>query len=421
MRKLFCILTILLASSLAYAQRPDQIELPCPSGSSPTWMGQSYDQATGKYRQWQCVNSNGIVTQAITDSGNDGQVYNVKAYGAKDDCSVDATAAVQAAFTAAGSGTVFFPSGCFLVSAVNITALPTILGTGRGSSIIKITGTGFNVNAWPPAPVAGGTISGIGFDMTDAPLNACAVTFNPSLAWSIRDNAFYTTGSNTACGIQLTNPTGRWSEQYVVTRNKFFHLNPGIELKRVGTDSASESFGHNFFIENVFQLADGANGINLDGGSSASNPSYWYDGTVTATVNFDSGATTGAVLNINGDASTSHLSINIVSENSAYGLCTTGTFANFAFSDFFNVQTGAGSLLCPGGKLYWNGVSSHQSQFSAGTLTYTFTFPYASTPNCIATDVTAANPIAVSPTATSVTFSGTGTDVFQWACQPSSN
>ena len=88
MRKLFCILILALTSTLAYAQRPDQIELPCPSGSSPTWMGQSYDQATGKYRQWQCVKQNGTVTQAITDSGTGGQVFNVKAYGAKGDVQV---------------------------------------------------------------------------------------------------------------------------------------------------------------------------------------------------------------------------------------------------------------------------------------------------------------------------------------------
>ena len=103
MRKLFCILILALTSTLAYAQRPDQIELPCPPGSSPTWMGQSYDQATGKYRQWQCVQQDGTVTQAITDSGNGGQVYNVKAYGAKGDGTTNDSPAFQSAYNAAAA------------------------------------------------------------------------------------------------------------------------------------------------------------------------------------------------------------------------------------------------------------------------------------------------------------------------------
>src|SRR5574337_547182 len=36
MRKLFYILILALTSTLAYAQRPDQIELPCPAGRPAT-------------------------------------------------------------------------------------------------------------------------------------------------------------------------------------------------------------------------------------------------------------------------------------------------------------------------------------------------------------------------------------------------
>ena len=127
MRKLLCILALILASDLAYAQQPSQIELPCPAGSSPTWMGQSYDQATGKYRQWQCVQQDGTVTQAIADSGNGGQVYNVKAYGAEGDGTTNDSPAFQSAYNAAvaaGGGRVYIPpsSSCYLLnSAINMT------------------------------------------------------------------------------------------------------------------------------------------------------------------------------------------------------------------------------------------------------------------------------------------------------------
>ena len=149
MRKLFCILILALTSTLAYAQRPDQIELPCPAGSSPTWMGQSYDQATGKYRQWQCVQQDGTVTQAIADSGNGGQVYNVRAYGAKCDGSTDDYTAIQAAINAAETvnGIVFIPSAtCISSQPLLINKQITLKGTihqlGYVKSQIVFTGNG---------------------------------------------------------------------------------------------------------------------------------------------------------------------------------------------------------------------------------------------------------------------------------------
>ena len=146
MKKLFCILILALASTLAYAQRPDQIELPCPAGSSPTWWGQSYNQSTGKYRQWQCVKQNGTVTQAITDSGNGGQVFNVKAYGATGDGTTDDTSSIQAAWSAAKAvnGTLFFPPGTYLLSTQLNKPMsfagPDIRGAGPQATVLDYSG-----------------------------------------------------------------------------------------------------------------------------------------------------------------------------------------------------------------------------------------------------------------------------------------
>lgn len=54
---------------------------------------------------------------------------------------------------------------------------------------------------------------------------------------------------------------------------------------------------------------------------------------------------------------------------------------------------------------------------SGGTATYTLTQTYASAPNCIVQDVTTpANASSVSESTTTLTFSGTGTDVLKWIC-----
>ena len=158
MRKLFCILILALTSSLAYAQRPDQIELPCPVGSSPTWMGQSYDQSTGKYRQWQCVKQNGTVTQAITDSGNGGQVFNVRAYGAMGDDVTNDSPAFQTAYNdavKAGGGVVYIPpsSGCYLLnSPINMTNGVGVRVTIKGS---RSPNSGLNGSS--PGQICGNT------------------------------------------------------------------------------------------------------------------------------------------------------------------------------------------------------------------------------------------------------------------------
>ena len=176
MRKLFCILILALTSTLAYAQRPDQIELPCPAGSSPTWMGQSYDQATGKYRQWQCVKQNGTVTQAITDSGNGGQVYNVKAYGAAGDGSTDDASSVKKAIEAASGNIVYFPlsTGAYNIGSTLPLDKPDKIVCAPGVTIkyTPTSGTLWNVGY----SGQGGEISGCTMIASGTANNTTAVT-----------------------------------------------------------------------------------------------------------------------------------------------------------------------------------------------------------------------------------------------------
>lgn len=70
----------------------------------------------------------------ITALGNDYQ-YNVLNYGATGDGVTDDTAAIQAAITAAGRGTVFLPEGNYRVTQLNITTSTNMLGCGAGGVV----------------------------------------------------------------------------------------------------------------------------------------------------------------------------------------------------------------------------------------------------------------------------------------------
>ncbi|HYY73168.1 MAG TPA: hypothetical protein VE778_06210 [Candidatus Bathyarchaeia archaeon] len=52
-------------SSTVRAQLPSQIELACPQGASPIPGGQTFNQATGKIRQWACIDTSGNVIHVL--------------------------------------------------------------------------------------------------------------------------------------------------------------------------------------------------------------------------------------------------------------------------------------------------------------------------------------------------------------------
>ena len=79
-----------------------------------------------------------------------GQVFNVKAYGAKGDGSTNDTAAIQNAVNAAnssGGGVVYFPPGTYVISGDPALSIPggvSLVGSGIGSTTLQIavaTGT----------------------------------------------------------------------------------------------------------------------------------------------------------------------------------------------------------------------------------------------------------------------------------------
>ena len=99
---------------------------------------------------WRCVALTGVDTSGLPLAGGTmtgpitglqdrgGQVFNVKAYGAKGDTSTDDLIPIQTAINAAvaANGTVFFPAGVYTISnTLNVTGSCVIDGAGKGAII----------------------------------------------------------------------------------------------------------------------------------------------------------------------------------------------------------------------------------------------------------------------------------------------
>jgi len=78
--------------------------------------------------------------------------------------------------------------------------------------------------------------------------------------------------------------------------------------------------------------------------------------------------------------------------------------------------SGTGCLICTGTTSNTDLVG--QLTLSTGTASYSFTASpgYVSAPRCVATDSTAANPVQVTTTTSTLTINGTGSDVITYIC-----
>lgn len=68
-----------------------------------------------------------------------------------------------------------------------------------------------------------------------------------------------------------------------------------------------------------------------------------------------------------------------------------------------------------------DGISAGTITLLGGNASRSFVTAYSSPPVCTATDTTSANAVRVSSTSTTVSFSGTGSDVIAWTCSPAVN
>ena len=115
-----------------------------------------------------------VVRSRLVDVG--GQVYNVKAYGAKGDGVTDDAAAIQAAINAAiaaGGGIVFFPPGTYETTSTLSKPMsfggPSIIGAGYNSTSISYSGTGSSLYIQGGSGALSGIeVSGITFNGTSS-------------------------------------------------------------------------------------------------------------------------------------------------------------------------------------------------------------------------------------------------------------
>jgi hypothetical protein len=103
------------------------------------------------------VNPSGNATTVAARLGTiEGQAFNVKAspYDATGDGSTDDSAAIQAALNAvpASGGSVYFPAGTYVVSALKVKAKTRLYGAGIGNTILKLKNSAAGIGAdWPYA------------------------------------------------------------------------------------------------------------------------------------------------------------------------------------------------------------------------------------------------------------------------------
>lgn len=265
------------------------------------------------------------VQAEIRDKG--GQVFNVKAYGAKGNGTTDDTTAIQAAIDAAAkvAGIVYFPPTASKYLVATYLILPKGVTLKGNNSTIEFSGDGNGSCGTQRKPiqnagfirVTGGTwrITGLTFRASGKAHGTCILNVNNGATttfFMIDHDAFYgssTSGTDTGMflssvdAFQISNTVFKYLSQYIVGANHtvangtfgpnniFGYQNStklfGLQLP-VGNYCYENSISHNVFegyggLNAVYALC--ANGITVNSnyfGDASSNSGTWLvtDGTV---------------------------------------------------------------------------------------------------------------------------------------------
>lgn len=151
------------------------------------------------------------VATNLEDKG--GQVFNVKAYGAKGDGVTNDTAAVQAAQNAAGPKPLYFPPGNYIITG-NSLSIPEYArweGSNRFGTTITLTGTGggacttSNTNGLFVITKGSDTFSNLTFQPQNGTAGTCVVRVGTGaeVSWTTFDNVRIYGGSINSTNINL--------------------------------------------------------------------------------------------------------------------------------------------------------------------------------------------------------------------------
>jgi len=196
-----------------------------------------------------------INLSAIEDKG--GQVFNVRAYGAKGDGTTNDTAAVQAAINAAntaGGGTVYFPAGTYLIAGA--LSIPYVSGTPPVQAPLRFTGALMDTNgaSWGASPQRGTILN-----LTETTNTVAKIDSRGAGVLEIDHLTLEDTATDSVPFIQVTNTTLRahdlnfTSSQTGAANTQDAIILGGTNIADLGTANADAPFqGYGTVIRNNF-------------------------------------------------------------------------------------------------------------------------------------------------------------------------
>jgi hypothetical protein len=446
-------LLLLLLSTPLFDQTPDQFELTCPAGTSVSVEGQTYNAATGKYRQWKCIDVNGNVSiQSLnTIQSNDANSVKINWYSGN-----TITDQLQACLNAAStsnltcdarpltgtySGTSFTIPDQTRLLLCNITLL---LSPGTGNWAITM---GNNSVLEGCAPGFGSAVSstrlriqnsagnGIHFKCTNSnPCTSGATTQAPIIRNIELNNQ---NSTNTGIGID-------WSGvQHAEINNVWVHQWGIASLCNSTTFTASENGFYNFFSND---LTGTEVGLVVQGTCNSNN---WYNSHIIVSSSSGSkaiqwGSTSGTQPNENSFFGMT-LESGVAGKSTAINIDGSTEFRMFGgrFEGFATaIQTNGSNCANIQRVVFDNprfsnnttNISNTCTQvevrgprnrgtvtLASGAATVTFTPSYQVAPLCQCVDTTSAAAVKCTPLSGSLSITGTGTDVVSYVCEGNPN